>query len=156
MSRMTRYLAAVAVAVVASLFVAQAAFAAATVEVLGADRFEGGAAVQATASATCDPLPPDSFAALTLTIFQGKGNSPNYREGQGGVGLEGVNGLICDGAAHTYSFPVRLTSFFLDKKFTPGPAMFEWFVQVCTRIDPTNTVCSGAGGPTQGPVTIVP
>src|SRR4029079_8704747 len=116
MSRMTRYRAAFAVAVVASLFVAQSALAAATVEVLGADRFEGGAAVQATASATCDPLPPDSFAALTLTIFQGKGNSPNYREGQGGVGLEGINGLICDGTAHMYSFPVRLTSFFLDKK----------------------------------------
>ena len=152
---MTRYSAAFAVTVVASLFVAETALAAATVEVLGADRIDPGT-VQATASVTCDPLPADSFAALTLTIFQGKGNSPNYREGQGGVGLEGIDGLICDGAAHTYSFPVRLTSFFLDKKFTPGPAMFEWFVQVCTRIDPTNTVCSGAGGPTQGPVKIVP
>ena len=56
----------------------------------------------------------------------------------------------------TYSFPVRLTSFFLDQKFTPEPAMFEWFVRVCTRIDPTNTVCKGAGGPAQRPVKIVP
>jgi hypothetical protein len=152
---MTRYATAFAVAAVASLFVAQAALAAATVDVLGADRIDS-ATVQATASVTCDPLPPDSFAALALTIFQGKLNGPNHREGQGGVGLDGVNGLICDGTAHAYSFPVRLTSFFLDQKFTPGPAMFEWFVQVCTRVDPTNTVCSGDGGPTQGPVKITP
>ena len=155
MSRMTRYSTAFAMAVVASLFVAQAALAAATVDVLGADRIDS-ATVQATASVTCGPLPSDSFAALTLTIFQGKGNSPNYREGQGGVGLEGINGLVCDSTAHTYTFPVTLTSFFTDKKFTPGPATFEWFVQVCTRIDPTNTVCDGLGGPTQGPVKIAP
>ena len=151
MSRTTRYgLGTVMIGAMVALSTLPA-LAAATVDVVGADRIEGGAAVQATASVTCDPIPADSYAALTLTIFQGKANNPNYREGQGGVGLEGVNGLICDGTPHTYSFPVRLTSFFLDKKFTPGKAGFEWFVAVCTT-----TGCGGAGGPTQGSVKIRP
>lgn len=157
MTRMTRPVLAAVAVVVLSMYAAQPAIAATTVDVLGADRIEQGAAVQATVSATCDPLPPgDSFAALFLTIFQGKSNTPSHREGQGGVGLEGVNGLICDGMPHTYSLTVRLTSFFLDKRFTPGPAMFEWSVSVCTRVDPETTVCSLDGGPTQGPVRITP
>ena len=112
-----------------------------------ATRIEGGAAVQATATVTCDPIPADSYAALTLTIFQGAANSPYYREGQGGVGLEGVNGLVCDGSSHSYSFPVRMTPFFADKVFFPGKAGFEWYVQAC---GPNG--CNGLGGPTQGSV----
>ena len=126
-------------------------FGATAVVVVRADRIERGKAVQATVSVTCDPIPADSYAALTLTIFQGRANSPYYREGQGGVGLEGINGLICDGARHTYSFTVRLTSFFVDKRSIPGEAGFEWVVQVCSP-----TVCSLAGGPTQGRVKIQP
>jgi hypothetical protein len=145
----------VAAVVVALLLSAQAALAAATADVVGADRIDRST-VQATVSVTCDPLVGDSVAALALTIFQGKANTPNYREGQGGVGLEGVNGLVCDGTSHTYSFPVRLTSFFTDARFTPGPAGAEWFVQVCTKVDPDTTVCSGAGGPTQERIRIAP
>ena len=156
MSRKTRYGLGSVVSTIIAILIAHPALAATAVDVSGADRIEGGAAVQVTASVTCDPLPADSFAAFSLTIFQGKGNSPNHREGQGGVGLEGVNGLACDGTPHTYSFTVRLTSFFLDKKFTPGKAGFEWFVAVCTRVDPDTTVCSGAGGPTQGSIKIRP
>jgi hypothetical protein len=157
MHRIARSALVVVAIAVLSIFTAVPAAAVTTVDVLGADRIEGGAAVEATVSVTCDPLPPgDSFAALFLTIFQGKSSTPNHREGQGGVGLEGVNGLICDTTPHSYTFPVRLTSFFSDKKFTPGPAMFEWSVSVCTRIDPETTVCNPAGGPTQGPVKITP
>jgi hypothetical protein len=134
--------------IIAVLF-AGPALAATAVHVVGATRIEGGAAVQATATVTCDPIPADSYAALTLTIFQGAANSPYYREGQGGVGLEGVNGLVCDGSSHSYSFPVRMTPFFADKVFFPGKAGFEWYVQAC---GPNG--CNGLGGPTQGSVWI--
>jgi hypothetical protein len=134
------------------ILVAQPAFAAVAVDVTKADRLNTST-VQATVSVTCDPQPPDtSYVALSLTLFQGNAvHGTSYREGQGGVGLEGINGLICDGVAHTYSFPVRLTSFFTDKKFTPGPAGFEWFVRACSA-----TACTGLGGPTQGRITIQP
>jgi hypothetical protein len=134
------------------LMAAQPASAALIVNVMNADRLNAST-VQATVSVTCDPQPiGTSFVALALTLFQGNAvHGTSYREGQGGVGLEGINGLICDGAAHTYSFPVRLTSFFTDKRFTPGPAGFEWFVQACTT-----TTCTGLGGPTQGRITIQP
>ncbi len=153
MSRRRRYeLGSVMVStIIIAVLIASPALAATVVDVVRADQIEGGAAVQATATVTCDRIPADSYAALILTIFQGKANSPYYREGQGGVGLEGVNGLVCDGSPHSYSFTVRLTSFFLDKKFTPGKAGFEWFVQACSPAG-----CNGLGGPTQGSITIRP
>jgi hypothetical protein len=143
-----------AVAVSAVIFVALIggpALAATSVHVVGATQIEGGAAVRATAVVTCAPVPADAYAALFLTIFQGAANSPYYREGQGGVGLEGINGLVCDGSSHSYSFPVRLTPYFVDKKFTPGRAGFEWNVQACR-----SNGCHALGGPTQGSIWIRP
>jgi hypothetical protein len=144
-----------AIAVSLGVMAAQPALAALIVDVVSADRLNAST-VEATVSVTCDPQPADTlYVALSLTLFQGSSTvhspGPNYREGQGGVGLDGTNGLICDGTAHTYTFPVRLTSFFTDKRFTPGPAGFEWTVVSCSA-----TGCTTLGGPTQGKITIQP
>jgi hypothetical protein len=143
----------VVVGILTWLLAAQPAYAALLVNVLEADRLDRSS-VETTVSVACDPLPPNSNAALSLTLFQGSKNT--YREGQGGVGLEGVNGLVCDGTVHTYTFVVTLTSFFPKKQFTPGPAGFEWAVQICTEVEPQMFVCSALGGPTQGRINIRP
>jgi hypothetical protein len=132
------------------LMVAQPALAALMVDVQDADLLNRST-VEATVSVSCGPQPPDTvYVVLTVTLFQGNavhGNS--YREGQGGVGLDGSNGLVCDGTTHAYTFPVTLTSFFTEKRFTPGHAGFEWFVASCSA-----TACTALGGPTQGQIKI--
>jgi len=152
MSHARRFLLSFAVAALAGVLVAQPAIAALLVDVQDADRLSRST-VQATVSVTCDPQPAGTnYVVLTLTLFQGKGHhEANYREGQGGVGLTGVNGLVCDSTAHSYSFPVTLTSFFTDKRFTPGPAGFEWWVASCS-----STGCTTLGGPAQGQTVIRP
>jgi hypothetical protein len=123
------------------------------VNVSGADRVSSST-VRATVLVTCDPQPlGTSYVVLFLTLFQGNPiHGKNYREGQGGVGLEGINGIICDGTPHAYTFPVTLTSFFTDKRFTPGPAGFEWFLASCVA----GVSCTTLGGPTQGEIKIRP
>ena len=80
---MTRYSAAFAVAVVASLFVAEAALAAATVEVLGADRFDQGAVSSPTASVTCDPASSRLLRRSDAHDLPGQGQQPELPRGSG-------------------------------------------------------------------------
>ena len=42
------------------------------------------------------------------------------------------------------------------KRFTPSTAGFEWFIQVCTPLDPDTFRCVSGGGPTQGSIRIRP
>jgi hypothetical protein len=151
MSLRTRFLLVTVVSAAIAIAMAAPAFASTTVDVLSVERIDRST-VQATVSVTCDPLTGDAVnAPLFLTIWQGSSLRPNYREGQGGIGLEGFNGLVCDSTAHTYTVDVTLTSFFTDKRFTPGPAGFEWTTEACST-----TGCTITGGPTQGSTRIRP
>jgi hypothetical protein len=151
MSRRTRFVLAPMLVAGLTVLLALPALAAASVGVIRVERVDRST-VRATVSVTCDDVPEGTVnAPLFLTIWQGNALHPNYREGQGGVGLEGFNGLVCDGTPHTYTVDVRLTSFFTDKRFTPGPAGFEWTAEACST-----TGCTILAGPTQRSIRIRP
>ena len=155
MARGNRFACAGLIGIAMSVLTALPARAATSVDVVSAIRMEQGAAVQVTATVACDPFTGDSFAALALTLFQGTYPHSNYLEGFGGVGITGVDGLICDNDPHSYSFIVRPTALYADKTFRQGPAGTEWVVQVCTQVAPGETECTNVAGPVQQPVLIV-
>jgi hypothetical protein len=151
MSRRTRYALVTLLAAAMTLLIAVPALAAGSVDVLRVERIDR-TTVRATVSVTCDDVPTDTVnAPLFLTIWQGNAQHGNYREGQGGIGLEGFNGVTCDGTPHTYTLDVTLTNFYADKRYTPGPAGFEWTLEACST-----TTCTILGGPTQGSIKIRP
>lgn len=133
------------IAVLLSVSLAGPAVAATVVDVVDADRMQGGGAVQVTVAVTCDPLGPDSQAFVSVNLYQGRSPKPNYIEGFGSFGEIGGISLICDGTAHTYSFTVLPSAFYADRKFRVGPARAEALVTVCTLVAPETYHCQGAG-----------
>jgi hypothetical protein len=151
MSLRTRFTFIALVSGALAIALALPALAATSFDIVSAERIDRST-VQATVSITCDPLPQEAvYAPLFLTIWQSNYLRPNYREGQGGIGLEGVNGVICDSTPHTYTVDVSLTRFFTDKMFTPGRAGFEFTLEWCST-----TTCTIIAGPTQGTLRIQP
>jgi hypothetical protein len=128
-------------AVLLGIGLAGPAAAATVIDVVDADRMQGGGAVQVTVTVTCDPLGPDSMAAVSVGLYQGTYPRPNYIEGFGSFGEIGGVSLTCDGTAHTYSFTVLPTRFYADRKFRPGPARADALVTVCTRVAPDTYHC---------------
>ena len=133
------------IAVLLSVSLTGPAVAATVIDVLDADRMQGGGAVQVTVAVTCDPLGPDSQAFVSVGLYQGRYPRPSYIEGFGSFGEIGGNSLICDGTAHTYSFTVQPTASYADKKFRVGPARAEALVTICTLVAPNTYHCEGAG-----------
>jgi hypothetical protein len=145
MSRRARRALIPLIAVLLGALLAGPAGAATVIDVVDADRMEGGAAVQVTVAVTCDPIGPDSQAFVSMTLWQGTYPRPNYIEGFGSFGELGGISLVCDGTPHTYSFTVRPSSFYADKRFRAGPAWTESGVQVCTLVAPDTYHCEPAG-----------
>jgi hypothetical protein len=133
------------IAALLSVSFAGPAVAATVVDVVDADRMQGGGAVQVTVAVTCDPLGSDSQAFVSVNLYQGRSPKPNYIEGFGTFGEIGGISLICDGTAHTYSFTVLPTVFYADKKFRVGPARADALVTVCTLVAPETYHCEAAG-----------
>jgi hypothetical protein len=141
-SRFVRSSLMVSIAFVLGVAMILPASAAARAHIDSADRVGGGRQVNVTATISCDPFAGEGFATFAMNLFQGNAERHSGVQGFGGVGIEQVDPLMCDGLAHTYTFPVVPFGFYADRKFRPGPAGSEWIVQVCIEATPGNLECT--------------
>jgi hypothetical protein len=149
MSRRVRRALVPLIAVLLAIGLASQAAAAAVVDIVDADRQQGGYGVQVTVAVTCDPLGADSQAFVSVNLYQGTYPRPNYIEGFGTFGEIGGISLTCDGTAHSYSFTVLPTAAYADMTFRSGPAQADALVTVCTLVAPETYDCQGAGSVTE-------
>jgi hypothetical protein len=117
------------------------ASAASSVSLQGFDRQERGASVSITFSLACAPHGPETNTYFSLTLAQGKPNAGNYVEGFGGI-VEPPSLIVCDDTTRSYTFNVRPSQFYADKRFRVGPAIAEWSVITCTLVAPDTTECT--------------
>jgi hypothetical protein len=120
----------------------QASAASSSVNVQSFDREERGASVLVTFSIACAPHGPETNTYFALTLFQGKPDAGNYVEGFGGI-VEPPSLIVCDNTTHSYTFNVRPSQFYADRRFRVGPAITEWSVITCTLVAPDTTECTG-------------
>lgn len=106
------------------------------------DRQERGASVSVTFSIACAPHGPETNTYFALSLFQGKPNAGNHVEGFGGI-VEPPSIIVCDDSTRSYTFKVRPTQFYADKRFRVGKAIAEWSAITCTLVAPDTTECTG-------------
>lgn len=140
----------------AALLVAGAtpASAATSASLESLDRQERGASVSITFSLACAPHGPETNTFFSLTLSQGKPNAGNYVEGSGGI-LAPPSIIVCDDTTRFYTFNVRPSQFYADKRFRVGAATVEWSVITCTLVAPDTTLCT-ATEPVRESVKISP
>ena len=141
MSRRVRFVLVAGIVAISALVMSLPASAATIVHFDSASLVSHGRSVDVAATISCDPQPGASNIPLGVVLFQGKAGDAKI-EGFGGIGVEGVDGLRCDGASHPYVFTVDPTQFFAGKRFHAGPAGIQWVIQVCTEVAPGDTVCT--------------
>ena len=149
MSRRVRRALVPLIAVLLAIGLAGPAGAATVVDVVDADRQQGGYGVQVTVAVTCDPLGADSQAFVSVSLYQGTYPRSNYIEGFGTFGEIGGISLTCDGTAHSYSFTVLPTASYANRTFRSGPARADALVTVCTLVAPETYHCEAAGSVTE-------
>jgi len=141
MPRRIRFVLISGIVAITSLVMSLPALAATIVHFDSATLVNRGTSVEITTRISCDPQLEASNISLGAVLFQGRAGDAKI-EGDGGIGVEGVDGLRCDGATHSYVFTVDPTQFFANKRFHAGPAGIQWVIQVCTEVAPGDTVCT--------------
>ena len=106
------------------------------------DRQERGASVNVTFSLKCAPHGPETNTYFSLTLWQGRASTPNYVQASGGI-LAPPSIIVCDNTRRSYTFNVRPSGPYADRRFRVGKATTEWSVITCTMVAPDTTECTG-------------
>jgi hypothetical protein len=109
----------------------------------GLDRQERGASVSVTFSLKCAPHGPETNTYFSMTLWQGTFGAKRYVEGFGGI-VTPPSIIVCDNTRHSYTFNIRPSEAYADRRFRVGKATTEWSVVTCTQVDPETTECTGS------------